>query len=557
MANTAAGGEATWLRNYGEWLEVCRAKHGNRYGYSPERVSVGGVWKVRIMCPEHGEFLQAPSKHRAGQGCPVCAGNVAFNVRERLVVTFPTQVFPEVLPASTKERFVLECPEHGPFRTHLNQLLASKAKLGVACPKCNVLARGLKCRSSNTMNRLRARWPEYTFADVGAIRMVDKIAYTCPSHGEFESTVADMIGGHGCPRCGDEARRTGIIDVLGMTLRQNAIDVGRVHGGSVIVHASTINGTQNKVRVTCVKHGAFETRLYSLKAGHGCPKCSHHVSKGEAEMVEWLRTLPLADDISVQRRDLLEKGELDIVVGSVAIEYCGLYWHSEEHRGRGEHARKAKDAGKAGIRLLTVFEDEWIERKDAVKATIMTMVGVAPRGVAARTTVVRAAAWSEVSGLYERHHLQGAGSPCAENYVLEYGGDVVAAMSFKPDRFGGYNKELVRYVSSVRVVGGFSKLLKQFRLNNPKGTTLVSYCDLRWFSGEVYRKAGFSFVAQTQPGYWWCKGSKRYSRFMFQKHRLSEKLKNFDAEKTEEQNMVANGYWKVYDCGMGKWEMRL
>lgn len=557
MANTAVGGEATWLRNYEKWVEACREKHGDRYIYSPERVSVGGRWKVRIVCRTHGEFLQQPSKHRYGQGCPVCAGNATFDVRARLEASFPGQVFPETLPTGTKELFTLKCPEHGEFRSHLNQLLATKAKIGVACPKCNIRARGLKSRSSTTMSRLKARWPEYVFADVGSIRVTDKIKYACPKHGSFESVIADMISGHGCPKCGAESRRTGIIATLGVSVRQNVLDVGEAHGGRIIVHESTIDGTQNKVRATCVKHGSFETRLYALKAGSGCPKCSHRISSGEAEMVEWLKTLPIDEEITTQRRDLLEKGELDIVIGSVAIEYCGLYWHSEAKKGRSEHARKAKDAGQGGVRLLTVFEDEWLGRKDAVKATLMTLLGVAPRGVSARGTSVRSAAWAEVSPLYERHHLQGAGSPCAENYVLERDGEVVAAMSFKPDRFGGYDKELVRYVSSIRVVGGFSKLLKRFRMSNPKGTTLVSYCDLRWFSGEVYRKAGFRFVSQTLPGYWWCKGSERFSRFMFQKHRLSEKLKNFDPEKTEGENMTANGYWKVYDCGMGKWEMML
>jgi hypothetical protein len=40
---------------------------------------------------------------------------------------------------------------------------------------------------------------------------------------------------------------------------------------------------------------------------------------------------------------------------------------------------------------------------------------------------------------------------------------------------------------------------------------------------------------------------------MFQKYKLREKLSKFDENLTEEQNMRNNGFWKIHDCGMGKW----
>ena len=35
----------------------------------------------------------------------------------------------------------------------------------------------------------------------------------------------------------------------------------------------------------------------------------------------------------------------------------------------------------------------------------------------------------------------------------------------------------------------------------------------------------------------------------FQKHKLAGLLKNYDANKTEVQNMKEHGYNRVYDCG--------
>jgi hypothetical protein len=45
--------------------------HGDKYDYS-KVVYVRNHDKVIITCPEHGEFLQAPSAHKRGQGCRKC-----------------------------------------------------------------------------------------------------------------------------------------------------------------------------------------------------------------------------------------------------------------------------------------------------------------------------------------------------------------------------------------------------------------------------------------------------------------------------------------------------
>lgn len=47
-----------------EFIEV----HGDRYDYSKVEYKSTNE-KVIIICPEHGEFLQQPSKHKKGAGC--------------------------------------------------------------------------------------------------------------------------------------------------------------------------------------------------------------------------------------------------------------------------------------------------------------------------------------------------------------------------------------------------------------------------------------------------------------------------------------------------------
>jgi hypothetical protein len=55
-----------------QFIERASGVHGSRYDYS--KVPTGRLpFKVPIVCPNHGEFLQARQDHLAGKGCRGCA----------------------------------------------------------------------------------------------------------------------------------------------------------------------------------------------------------------------------------------------------------------------------------------------------------------------------------------------------------------------------------------------------------------------------------------------------------------------------------------------------
>lgn len=557
------GGELKWSNNFPKWVQACTEKHGGKYDYSNSfnrKLDDNGRWVVPITCPEHGEFWQQPAKHKFGRGCPACAGIILVNPLQKLREAFQNQEFPDDWDYGSKDRFTLVCPEHGEFVTHYNELMFRKAKSaggpGVACPKCNVRNRGRAIRlgEDGLRKRLEAIFPTYTFHLHPDVLTTDAISYVCPDHGPKTSRGLDLLNGHGCPDCGQRNRNDSIFAKIGVDPKQNVLDVFAAHGGRYIPHLQTINRTHEFVRVSCVEHGAFYTRLYSLKAGAGCPRCAGTVAKSEDEVAAWLGDLGVV--VLSQVGDLLDnqrKIDLYLPDYNLAIEHCGLYWHREGAKDKLFHYDRYKDAQQAGMRMITLFEDEWVQKQDVVKSVLLGLLGLDDNRISGRQTEVRSATWAEVSPLYERSHLQGAGSPCKENYALYYKGVVVSAMSFRADRFGGHTKELTRYAFSARVAGGFNKLLAAFTRAQENHGTLVSYSDKRWFSGRTYEQAGFVHVGETGPGYWWCKSGNRYSRLRFQKHKLAGLLPKFDENLTEEENMYAHNYWKIWDCGMDKW----
>jgi hypothetical protein len=123
-------------------------------------------------------------------------------------------------------------------------------------------------------------------------------------------------------------------------------------------------------------------------------------------------------------------------------------------------------------------------------------------------------------------------------------------MTFSKPRFSKqYDWELVRFASigSFSITGGASKLLKHFK-NNHRGS-IVTYADKRYSDGNLYSSIGFKYEHDSKPNYFWTKGQNRFSRHLFQKHKLKGILNKFDQDKSESENMMDNDYYRVWDCG--------
>ncbi|MFW6026172.1 MAG: hypothetical protein ACOCRX_07500, partial [Candidatus Woesearchaeota archaeon] len=103
-----------------------------------------------------------------------------------------------------------------------------------------------------------------------------------------------------------------------------------------------------------------------------------------------------------------------------------------------------------------------------------------------------------------------------------------------------------------------SKLFKNFLKEN-NFQKIVTYSDRRFFNGNIYINNGFNFVGYTNPGYFYIDNNYlfRYNRVKFQKHKLEGLLESYDKNLTEWQNMQANGYDRIWDCGNYKFEYKV
>lgn len=247
--------------------------------------------------------------------------------------------------------------------------------------------------------------------------------------------------------------------------------------------------------------------------------------------------------------------ELDIYIPSkqVAIEFNGLYWHSDKFKEPTYHLDKTLEADENGIRLLHLFEDEWGQRQDQVKAKIKSILGVDDREkIHARKCSIATLRNQDVKDFLDTNHIQGHVN-ATTILGLHHEGSLVAVMSFKHTR--GY-MELVRYATSSRVVGGFSKLLRRF-WDISDVDEIVSFADIRWSAGGLYERNGWELMSFTKPNYYYVQGISRMLKQGFRKETIKKRYPDvYSPDKTERQMTEELGLLRIYDCGLAKYRMK-
>jgi len=273
----------------------------------------------------------------------------------------------------------------------------------------------------------------------------------------------------------------------------------------------------------------------------------------EIKLSEYLKSLDIEHDSSV--KDIIHPKELDIYIPSkkLAIEVNGLFWHST-NGGRSVdknyHLEKTNQCKKLGIKLLHFFEDELKEKLEICKGIIDANIRDGEQ-IYARKCSIKEISHTESKNFCDKYHLQG--STIATAHIgLFYENSLVSVMTFRKHRFSKNTNawEIIRYCTKnhTRVIGGASKLFSKFlELYNPN--RVVSYADIRISNGNVYERLGFKYSHTTTPNYYYIIGKNRSNRLNWQKKSLSKKLKIYNPNLTEEENMKLNGYNRIYDCG--------
>jgi hypothetical protein len=328
-----------------------------------------------------------------------------------------------------------------------------------------------------------------------------------------------------------------------------------------IDNSKLYNGvSSNRYQFKCLDCNTIFTSSLNNGTTPLCRACNPtkwNSSTFEVDVLDYIYSI-YDDEVVRSSRDIIPPKELDIYLpnSKLAIECNGNYWHSDLNgKDKNYHLNKTIDCNKNGIRLIHVFEDEWLEKQDIVKQRLKHILGKDETKLWARKCEVKEITSKEASSFLTETHIQGS-SKSSVNLGIFYKHKLMGVMTFSKRKIFNKNGdwELVRFSTKNVIVGGASKLFNYFIKNyNPE--KVITYSDIRWNTGNVYNQMGFKFIKITSPNYFYLgNGHHRFSRINFQKHKLKDKLEKFDPNLTEWENMQLNGYDRIWDCGNLKYE---
>ena len=105
-------------KNTNDFINESNLIHHNKYDYSLTKY-IGNKTNVVIICPNHGKFTQRPNNHLSGQGCPKCTGKYYPTLKEfvnkAINVHGNKYDYSLVEYINSRLKVKIICPNHGIF----------------------------------------------------------------------------------------------------------------------------------------------------------------------------------------------------------------------------------------------------------------------------------------------------------------------------------------------------------------------------------------------------------------------------------------------------------
>lgn len=318
-----------------------------------------------------------------------------------------------------------------------------------------------------------------------------------------------------------------------------------------VTHQLQIDDVKMKIKSTCLQRYGVETYL-NTPHSRSCIKKSNR-SKPEDDIIKYLNEIGFYPKNNLN--SIIPPYSLDIYIPekNLAIEFNGLYWHSEKYKNKNYHLDKTLLCRESGIDLIHVWEDDWELRGEIIKSIISNRLGVTSRRVYARNCKIKECNNHATSEFLNKNHIQGY-NKFSKSLGLYLGDELVSLMTFGFRSTNGKREyELIRFCNKINtlVTGAASKIFSYFMKNNPDIDTIISYADRSVFGGGLYKELGFSHIRHSGPNYWWVVDGVRRHRFSFNKKKLVSR--GYDPLKTEVQIMTELGHFRIWGSGQDRW----
>lgn len=539
-----------------EFILKAQKVHGNKYNYDEVQYERSDKL-VKIICKEHGEFWQLPSAHLRGRGCPLCANlkrgrkrndNDSF-IEKCRKIHGDKYDYSETQYKDSKTKIKIICSQHGVF-----EQLPYAHLQGQGCPKCQ----GIGLNQEEYIEKFRnIHGNNYDYSESVITKVKNKIKIICKEHGEFYQTPMKHLQGQGCPKC--SKIKAG--EKISLNYKDFVIKSNNIHNFKYNYIKESYKNCSSKVDIICPNHGVFSQMVYDHLAGHGCPICGKLKSNNENEIYVFICDLLGENNVIKGDRTVLNGKEIDIYIPSlkIGIEYNGIYWHSDKFiDNKNYHLDKLNESNSKGIKLIQIFEDEYINHKEIVLSKIKHILGYDSVNdkIYGRKCNIKEINKDNAKLFLEVNHIQGFAKSSVYLGCF-YQDKLIGVMSFLKENVDKWY--LTRFATDNQYIccGVGGKLFNWFiKYYNPK--EIKTFADRRWTvdkDNNLYTKLGFKLDKILSPDYKYIKPNiiERYHKFNFRKQILNKKY-NFSFNNITEKEMTQHlNYHRIYDCGLWRY----
>lgn len=527
-----------------DFIQRAIQEHGNKYDYS--KVHYKGINnKICVVCPIHGEFWQTPNNHLNGHGCPKCSGRYQYGKEEFVerarIIHGNKYDYSNTEYINSQTKIYINCPEHGEFSQKPNEHLKGKG-----CPKCSF--KKVQERKTIPSDEFVKRAKEthdgkYGYEEKGYNGIQYDTLIHCPLHGDFYQKGYVHLQGFGCSKCSRKHKYT----------TKEFIDKSKeIHNDRYDYSKAEYINSHTKVCIICPIHGEFYQMPYLHLKGEGCHSCSHLSSNAENEVANFIYGLGF--NVIRNNKEILDGKEIDIYIPErkAAIEYDGLIWHSGKFgKSKDYHLMKTQLCEEKGIRLIHIFEDEWLNRRKAVEfrlKRILNCINLFNNVNIDKCNIVEIGK-NKVKDFLKKNNIEEYKQSFV-NIGCIYGVKLIGLMSFarKTQEDNSWFVSNCSLSNTYESNGLIKKIITYFiEKHNPN--SIRWDVDRRWFN-KTYEsdlvKIGFVLKEIGKPRYYYVVKHKRLTKYDIIK--MKSKSKEYK-RLTESEFVNKMNYYRIYDCG--------
>lgn len=281
--------------------------------------------------------------------------------------------YDKVVYIGSRDKVAITCQTHGDFF----QEPASHIR-GTGCSKCSGMHQYTTLEFIALAKEIHG--DNYVYDNTEYINIKTRITVECKNHGVFYQKASDHIQGSGCRKCFDENRT--------LTTEQFIKKAKLVHGDKYDYSKICYVGTNDKVIITCKKHGDFKQSPNTHTKGSGCSKCSNinKIKKSPFTSEEFI------EKATVKHNDLYSYGKVDYINSQTRVTItCSIHGDFKQKPnahltgegcpkcGKESHWRRSDYVKKANGRICTFYTIRCFNEEESFYKIGITMRSIKKR----------------------------------------------------------------------------------------------------------------------------------------------------------------------------------